>query len=125
MRDYFTSLPKDTLRSFIAPPDFATESLIIPDPVSLKAKLHAIKSAGPANLQILTDYDMTLTKAFFTDGRKAESSFRALSESKLVPDAMRELARDLYDKYRPIELDVSMDASEKTLHMIRWWEENL
>jgi len=54
------------------------------DPVSLRAKLNALKSSGVSNLQILSDFDMTITKEILGDGRKADSIFKAIQDSRFM-----------------------------------------
>ena len=80
-------------------------------------KLSKIKSEGPQHLQILTDYDHTLTRERFLDGKKADSAFRALQDSRFVPESVKVETRKLYDKYSPIELDYSITYEEKSYHM--------
>ena len=44
----------------------------------LTLKLMSLKAKGPNELMILTDFDQTLTKDKFFDGKKADSVFKAI-----------------------------------------------
>jgi HAD superfamily hydrolase (TIGR01544 family) len=76
-------------------------------------------------VQILTDYDMTLTKERYLDGRKADSAFRTIQDSRFVPEDIKLETRKLYDRFSPIELDYTIPPAEKSTHMMTWWEHNL
>ena len=76
-------------------------------------------------MQILSDYDYTLTKEIFPDGREGDSSFRCIQESSITTKEVRDICRKLYDTYAPIEVDPNMSKSEKYQHMFAWWDENL
>lgn len=86
----------------------------------------------------MTDFDFTLTRAFYlldhhhsrndvnhTRPIKADSSFKALNESEYIPNLAREINRNLYDKFRPIEKDSAISHKEKFAHMQNWWTGNM
>ncbi|CDW81068.1 cytosolic 5-nucleotidase 3 isoform 2 [Stylonychia lemnae] len=59
------------------------------------------------------------------DGKKADTSFKALQDSRFVPLEVRNKCRELFNKYSSIELDLQMSQEVKAKHMVQWWEENL
>jgi Pyrimidine 5'-nucleotidase (UMPH-1) len=73
----------------------------------------------------MTDFDQTLTKLNYVDGRKADSSFKAIQDSTFIPESIKVLTRSLYDKYHPMEIDLEISREEKERHMVDWWEGNL
>ncbi|TNV77402.1 hypothetical protein FGO68_gene11395 [Halteria grandinella] len=88
----------------------------------LAQKIQHIKLHGPKSLQIMTDYDKTLTKMRFIDGKYADTSFKALQESAFITKEVKLIARQLFEKYHKIELDLSMPSNVKSQHMMDWWE---
>eukprot|EP00347_Sterkiella_histriomuscorum_P009143 403342355 len=116
---------QDQIPKLIAPYTLPHGTLLIPNEERLALKLKKLKEDGCDNVQILTDYDSTLTTHKHLDGRKAATSFRALQDSRFVPDHIRTITRKYYEKYSVIELDNQMPHEDKSRHMFDWWEQNL
>lgn len=103
------------------------------DTALLKEKIDKIKNDGPANFEIMTDYDMTLTRYFYLHPNskgvdpedKADTSFKALSMSQYLSEEAKERNRQLYDKFHPIEINPALTLQEKSDVMQRWWEQNM
>jgi hypothetical protein len=63
--------------------------------------LKLISEDGPSNFEILTDFDQTLTRYFYfheqqaagQKKKKADSSFKAISDSPYIPTEVKELNR--------------------------------
>lgn len=55
------------------------------------------------NYYVVTDFDRTITNGF------SKTSWSILAESNMVPEVYVNERQELYDKYRPIELDNNMD----------------
>jgi Haloacid Dehalogenase superfamily, subfamily IB, phosphoserine phosphatase-like len=83
---------------------------------SAKAK---IDSLNYEKVHILTDFDRTITIG------SSESSWSILSKSKLVPKEYIEERQELYNYYRPIEIDEKLDFKEKNKLMIEWWNKHI
>lgn len=78
-----------------------------------------IKQFTKDNFYVVTDFDRTLTKG------NSITSWSILSECKLLP---REYAQDrqrLYDYYRPIEIDDTLEESVKCEEMKKWYEKHI
>lgn len=86
--------------------------------------INEIVAAGPNELQVVTDFDFTLTKQIKTDGKPMLSSFGMFNRCKSVPATFRDDSKRLYEKYRPIEIDPNLSQSEKKAKMIDWWTES-
>lgn len=83
----------------------------------IKARLRA---DGAAKLQVVSDFDKTLTSCF-VDGQKIVSLISILrDEHYLTPDYSAQ-AQALYDKYHPIEIDPNISLEEKKAKMQEWW----
>jgi hypothetical protein len=52
--------------------------LTIPHPLRLKEKILHLENCGPSNLQVVTDFDQTLTRYYTPDNLRADSTFKAL-----------------------------------------------
>ncbi|XP_028804294.1 7-methylguanosine phosphate-specific 5'-nucleotidase A isoform X1 [Neltuma alba] len=91
--------------------------LIVGDPDSLANKISAIRSAGPQKLQVIADFDATLTK-FWANGTRGQSSHGLVQQGNPEYDAKRQ---QLYDYYHPLEFSPDIGLEEKTKLMEEWW----
>lgn len=71
------------------------------------------------NYYIVTDFDRTITAG------DSESSWGTLSKSNSVPKEYVEERQKLYNKYRPIEIDLTLDYETKNKLMIEWWTNHI
>lgn len=78
------------------------------------SKLARLLSDGPNSLQLIVDFDRTLTTS------KSESAYGVIEENQ--PDDVRKAARDLYHYYHAIEVDPKRSIAEKTPFMMEWYE---
>ncbi len=80
-----------------------------------KEKLNRIKLT-PDNYYVVTDFDQTITNGFTKGSWGVDINANEEYE--------KERAK-LYNYYRPIEIDSTMDKNEKTKHMKNWYTESL
>ncbi|RHN81247.1 putative phosphoric monoester hydrolase [Medicago truncatula] len=90
---------------------------LVGDPVLLHNKLAAIRSAGPQKLQVIADFDATLTK-FWVNGTRGQSSHGLLQQDNPEYDAKRQ---QLYEHYHPLEFSPTIGLEEKRKLMEEWW----
>lgn len=64
--------------------------------------INEIVKGGANELQVVTDFDFTLTKQIAANGKPTLSSFGMFNRCKSVPTSMRDGSKKLYEKYRPI-----------------------
>lgn len=93
----------------------------IKEPERVEQLINSIINGGPSQLQIVTDFDYTLTKQKTDEGKPILSSFGMFDKCKSLPSTYIEESRKLYRKYRPIEICPKMSHDEKVQHMIEWW----
>jgi HAD superfamily hydrolase (TIGR01544 family) len=86
-------------------------------------KVAAIAQDGPDKLLFLSDFDQTLTR-YWVNGKRGFTSYKVVEISPLMSEDYREKARQLADKYHPIEVAVDISLEEKIQHMVKWWEGN-
>lgn len=86
--------------------------------------LNEIVKGGASQLQVITDFDYTLTKQVTENGEKILSSFGMFNNCKSLPDDYTRTAEQLFHKYRPIEINPNISHDEKVRYMIEWWTQS-
>ncbi|KAG4075017.1 hypothetical protein HA402_004563 [Bradysia odoriphaga] len=93
----------------------------IKDPATVEHKLSQLAGGGVDRLQIVADFDFTITKRKLENGERVLSSFGLLEECPSLPESFRKQSIALKDKFYPIEIDPHMDKSKKIEAMVEWW----
>lgn len=93
----------------------------IKDPERVEHIINNIIKGGPKELQIVTDFDFTLTKQKTEDGKPVLSSFGMFNKCKSLPSTYLTESKKLYEEYRPIEICPNISQEEKRERMIEWW----
>ncbi|XP_055920455.1 7-methylguanosine phosphate-specific 5'-nucleotidase [Eupeodes corollae] len=91
------------------------------DPKRVEKIINELILGGVDRLQVVSDFDYTITKQRTEDGSKVLSSFGILNACKSLPSSFVEESGKLYDKYRPIEIDPHIPVQEKVKYMVEWW----
>jgi len=99
-----------------------TTDVYLSNPKIYKHKIAQLKKHGAAKLHLISDFDLTLTHEFI-EGRKTNTSFGLVRESGLLGETFSQRLVDLYNHYRPIELDPNIPHEERNAKMIEWWSE--
>ncbi|KAK9735109.1 hypothetical protein RND81_04G185000 [Saponaria officinalis] len=92
--------------------------MIVGDTVSLRNKIASIRASGPSKLQVIVDFDGTLTR-YNIDGQRGHTSHALLQQGNPEYDIKRQ---KLYDHYHPLEICPTIPVEEKTKLMEEWWE---
>jgi len=92
----------------------------VKDRVGLDAKLAQLAAGGPANLQIITDFDYTMSRAH-KGGAPVDCSWGVLENYSKLPLTYTEKVKILRDKYYPIEVDPSIPVDKKIPLMSEWY----
>ncbi|KAG3268956.1 5'-nucleotidase, cytosolic IIIB, transcript variant X1 [Ictidomys tridecemlineatus] len=80
----------------------------------------ALRRGGGERLQVISDFDMTLSR-FSYNGKRCPSSYNILDNSKIISEECRKELTALYHHYYPIEIDPHRSIKEKLPHMVEWW----
>ena len=72
----------------------------------------------------LSDFDQTLITAKYVDNSSADSTFKTLIKSEMMPQWIEDETGRLYEHYGPIEKDFNMPYNEKFKHMNDWWSQD-
>ena len=86
-----------------------------------EAKMQGFSEAGKDKLQVISDFDFTLSRYFQADGEsRSASCHMVLEKYKSLPSSYTEKATALQQHYHPIENDLSLDKEVKYQHMADW-----
>ncbi len=100
------------------------ETLLIPNKEILNNKIEQIKEDGADSIQVVSDFDKTLTTAFI-EGKKIMSTYAILREMKYLSPDYAKKAFALFDKYHPYEIATDLSFEERRKKMDEWWDEHL
>lgn len=100
--------------------EFAGLRVIYRDKASFDAKLAAFSTAGKDKLQVISDFDFTLSRYFQKDGNRSYSCHMVLERYEGLPASYQTKAQALQSHYHPIENDMSVSEDEKFGHMNNW-----
>lgn len=86
--------------------------------------LNNILVGGASQLQVLSDFDYTITKQRTDKGKPSVSSFGMFNKCKSLPESYLCESNKLFEKYRPLEICPNISHDEKVAHMIEWWRKS-
>jgi len=98
-------------------------SLKVKDKSAVEQKLQCIASGGHEKLQLIVDFDNTLTR-HHKNGKLIDCSWGVMENSPLLPKNYTEKTNALKVKYLPIEQDPTLSVEEKTPYMVEWYTQS-
>ncbi|XP_071765926.1 cytosolic 5'-nucleotidase 3-like [Centroberyx gerrardi] len=101
-------------------PELSNPTVCMRDPQRVQEILQTMQKAGSNSIQVISDFDMTLTR-FAYNGKRCPTCHNILDNSKLITDECKEKLKELLNKYYPIEIDSSRSIEEKLPLMVEWW----
>lgn len=101
-------------------PEFQRSSVRIKNPSRVEEILCGLIRGGAAKLQIITDFDMTLSR-FSHEGRRCPTCHNVIDNCRLVSDECREKLLQLKEKYYAIEIDPHLTIEQKCPYMVEWY----
>lgn len=93
-------------------PEFQKSSVRIKNPTRVEEIICGLIKGGAAKLQIITDFDMTLSR-FSYKGKRCPTCHNIIDNCKLVTDECRKKLLQLKEKYYAIEVDPVLTVEEK------------
>jgi len=102
---------------------FSRPNVLVNNQREVSAKIKTFHSAGTASLQVVADFDFTLTHRYNnnSDTRdKLQASFGALECYPHLSDGFRSKLDALRDKYCPMDSDPTLKAEDKNELMKQW-----
>lgn len=93
----------------------------MPSPERLRAKLNKFISEGCDNLEVLSDFDHTISRSKH-NGVVCPTSHRILQLSGLFTQEFEAEVNRLFKHYHAIEVDSEVDFATKYKEMDAWWD---
>ncbi|XP_029945284.1 cytosolic 5'-nucleotidase 3-like [Salarias fasciatus] len=100
--------------------ELSNPSVCMKDPDRVQEVLQSMVKAGSNTLQVISDFDMTLTRFEF-NGKRCPTCHNILDNSILISADCKQKLKGLLDTYYPIEIDSSRSVEEKLPLMVEWW----
>ncbi|XP_040287875.1 cytosolic 5'-nucleotidase 3A isoform X1 [Bufo bufo] len=101
-------------------PEFQKKTVHIKDPARVEEIICGLIKGGAAKLQVITDFDMTLSR-FSHNGKRCPTCHNVIDNCRYVSDECRKKLYALKEKYYPIEIDPDLTIQEKYPYMIEWY----
>ncbi|XP_072502556.1 7-methylguanosine phosphate-specific 5'-nucleotidase isoform X2 [Notamacropus eugenii] len=95
-------------------------TVLMRHPQQVQEVIHSLRKGGCHKLQVISDFDMTLTRFGF-NGKRCPTSYNILDNSKLISEECQKKLKDLLHYYYPIEIDPNRTVKEKFPLMVEWW----
>lgn len=95
----------------------------IKDVRKLETKINDFICAGLDRLQVVSDFDYTITKQRTEDGTPVLTSFNIFEACESLPPEVLKESRRQEEKYHPLEIDPKIPKEEKVKYMLEWWSE--
>ncbi len=83
-----------------------------------KEKLEKIK-LNKDNFYVIADFDKTITKS------SPNSTWGVVANAGTLGEEYKKKRNDLYNHYRPIEIDPNISDEEKSKEMTTWWKKHI
>ncbi len=101
------------------------QELIISDPTKFQQIMKALISEGIESLDIVTDFDFTLTRKEPEGDHGNDSSYSLFSLSPHLSKEFKDKRIYLYKTYSPYERDTTLDFAAKDKLMQEWYSRTL
>ncbi|XP_059892186.1 cytosolic 5'-nucleotidase 3-like [Gadus macrocephalus] len=101
-------------------PELSKVSVLMRQRNKVENTLRAMQHAGPGTLQVISDFDMTLSR-FAHHGKRVPTTHNILDHRLLIDEDCACNMRKLLKIYYPIEIDPSLTSEQKIPLMVEWW----
>lgn len=96
------------------------ETVHMKDRNDVEKKLYQLIKGGASKLQVIADFDKTLTRVH-KDGVSCATTYAILEQAPFLPEDYKNQTNCLFNYYHPIEIDPNLTKAEKTSHIIEWF----
>ncbi|XP_060637124.2 7-methylguanosine phosphate-specific 5'-nucleotidase [Anolis sagrei] len=101
-------------------PELEKASVRMKNPEKVKNIISLLRKGGAERLQVISDFDMTLTRFGF-NGKRCPTSHNIIDNSRVINEDGRRKLKDLLHYYYPIEIDPYRTVEDKLPLMVEWW----
>ncbi|XP_014661678.1 PREDICTED: cytosolic 5'-nucleotidase 3-like isoform X2 [Priapulus caudatus] len=109
-----------TVACMHAIPELNTPSVFIKNRQQVEGIIRQLVAGGPEKLQVIADFDHTLSKHSH-EGQIIATCFGILENSSAMPQIYKDQVTQLKEIYYPIEFCHEMTNQEKYPYMVEWW----
>ncbi|XP_077020518.1 7-methylguanosine phosphate-specific 5'-nucleotidase isoform X1 [Tamandua tetradactyla] len=95
-------------------------TVLMRQPGRVQEIVGALRRGGEDRLQVISDFDMTLSR-FAYNGTRCPSSYNILDNSRIISEECQKELTALLHHYYPIEIDPNRTIKEKLPYMVEWW----
>ncbi|KAL4118098.1 hypothetical protein PRIC2_010425 [Phytophthora ramorum] len=95
--------------------------MFVRDPDEFARKWKKFATDRLDKLVVIADFDYTLTPAYKPTDDQAPSTHGLLMASEAMGPQAETVAREIFEKYYPIEQSATLSKEEKLPYMIEWW----
>jgi 5'-nucleotidase len=100
------------------------KDFIIVNSKSFELKKKKFIAGGASSIQVVTDFDRTLTTAYYK-GKKTNTAISQIRHNNLLSPDYTKQSYALFDHYHPIEIDPALSERQKIPLMEEWWAKHL
>lgn len=101
-------------------PELSKCSVLMKERGRVEETIYNMQQAGPDSLQVISDFDMTLTR-FAYKGKRVPTTHNILDNRLLIDENCKKKIKKLLKTYYPIEIDARLSTEEKLPLMVEWW----
>lgn len=102
--------------------NFDSKSVFVKNEAYVEEVIIGLVEGGADKLQVVSDFDMTLSRPYDKNGEACHSCYQALDSNDRLPPSYGLKAHALKDFYYPIEIDPHLSIKDKIPLMVEWWE---
>ena len=95
-------------------------SIKVRDKIEVESKLKSLLDGGHSKLQLIVDFDNTLTR-HHKNGVLTDCSWGVMENSPLLPKTYTDQTNALRAKYLPLEQDPDLSIEDKIPIMVEWY----
>ncbi|CAM9331641.1 unnamed protein product [Hapterophycus canaliculatus] len=99
--------------------DVESSHVLFRDAEDFERKRQQIAAGGSDHLQIISDFDFTMTK-FWVGGKRGDSCHAVIDQSGLLADSFHERTSELRDHYYPLEVAPGLSHETRVEMMVEW-----
>ncbi|XP_065564520.1 cytosolic 5'-nucleotidase 3-like isoform X2 [Artemia franciscana] len=111
----------ETLQKYLQTGNVPNGKIYSKNPTVVKEKLVSIGKGGHSKLQVITDFDHTMTKAHHKK-KEGLTCDGIVGRSSRVTQEFKDENRRLLHQYYPIEVDPHLTPEEKIPYMQQWYD---
>ncbi|XP_055337287.1 cytosolic 5'-nucleotidase 3-like [Paramacrobiotus metropolitanus] len=98
---------------------FSSPNIAIRDGQHVRKVIHNLINDGDHRLQIITDFDYTLTR-YAKNGDPCDTTYQVVEQSETMPKEYREMTAKLRNKYLPMQQNPDLSPKEREDGMHNW-----